>query len=169
MNIAKEIPYWDASIYHGVADEVRAQLLHRSLAYGEVLLSGKLPSGQPSPIEDDKKAVVFHAFKEHFKELSELCPADESVLRHGQALGNALMELDLGTKHGMLSEAIAEWTDGGMEPTHRLRDAFHACRAKELPEKLQVASLALFKKTLQAVSDADQFMQHKDVAPFETL
>ncbi|CAK0796135.1 unnamed protein product, partial [Prorocentrum cordatum] len=142
--IVDDVPYWEAAMYTGCADECKAMVLNSSILQCKALTSDGEGNGDIGTEGGAQTTAVTIAYKELFKDLSNVFAADEQVERCSRALQSKIAAMDLGVKHEMLADALATWNDGDKELTHRLKDALHSCRMKALPEKLQESCNSLF-------------------------
>ncbi|CAK0894933.1 unnamed protein product, partial [Prorocentrum cordatum] len=135
--IVDDVPYWEAARYTGCADECKAMVLNRSTLQRRALTSDGEGNGGIGTEGGAQTTAVTTAYKELFKDLSNVFAAGEQLERCSRALQSKIAAVDLSVKHEMLADALATWNDGDKELTHRLKDALHSCRMKALPEKLQ--------------------------------
>ncbi|CAK0801411.1 unnamed protein product [Prorocentrum cordatum] len=135
--IVGDAPYWEAAMHTGCADECKAMVLNRSILQCKALTSDCEGNGDIGTEGGAQTTAVTIAYKELFKDLSNVFAADEQVERCSRALQSKIAAMDLGVKHEMLADALTTRNDGDEELTHRLKDALHSCRMKPLPEKLQ--------------------------------
>ncbi|CAK0859614.1 unnamed protein product [Prorocentrum cordatum] len=174
LSIAKEIPYWEARMYEGVSDIVKAILLEKATKLRDLLVAGGARGAAAAVADaeapDESPSAVLAVFKDLFKEMSSIFPADEHVEKSAQDIHSRLLDVDLASKHDLVMQAVREWEPSG-DKTRRLRDALHDCRAKELPDDVREPCYKLFEGIVRtAVDNSPQGpMIPVDGSVFDTL
>ncbi|CAK0899501.1 unnamed protein product, partial [Prorocentrum cordatum] len=172
LTIAKEIPYWDARIYDGVSDDLRNTLLEKAVKSCSMLtdVGGAASTAAPGQELQEKPAATLRVFKELFKEMSSVFPADENVEKAAQQIHDKLLDLDLASEHDVVMTALREWGPE-IELSRRLRDALHDCRAKELSDDVREPCYKFFQSVVRGAIEDTRFgfMQQTDGAFYDTL